>query len=306
MTSIFSLPGNATRQSRPRAALLCLRAVFLTGSTLLSLTITVITRPLGPRLIMKGLMLAGMMLLPLAAAAQQSAPRLSDAWFDTLQLQQSGRRVTWSHAFALEQPTVDELDFQQRRLMAELGPLINEARLTGRPGLAEGLLAWHTELKGHSLLPARTPGRHDLPWLSAHQRGDPLLANIALWGHCRVPSWVEVWHHGGVSSVTWHRGMTLDQALASLPEAAIRQAETATLVTPDGTPHTRGIAAWNHQATPLTPGSRVILPLPESGHHTAAVRVVNQRLPTYLATRLPGSECEIFERHDTGARTSTQ
>lgn len=304
MTSIFSLPGNATRQSRPRAALLCLRAAFLTDSALLSLTIMVITRPLGPRLIMKGLMLAGLMLLPMTSAAQQSAPRLSDAWFDTLQ--QSGRRVTWSHAFALEHLTADELDFQQRRLMAELGPLINQARLTGQSGLAEGLLAWYTELKDHYTLPARTPGRYDLPWLSAHQRDDPLLVNIALWGHCRVPSWVEVWHHGGVSTVAWHRGMTLDRALASLPEAAIGQAETATLVTPDGTLHTRGIAAWNHQATPLAPGSRVILPLPGPGHHTAAVRVVNQRLPAYLATRLPGSECEIFERHDTGVRTSTQ
>lgn len=248
-------------------------------------------------------MLAGL-LMPLAAAAQQPATRLSDAWLDTLQ--QSDRAVAWSHAFALERPTADEIGFQRRRLMAELAPLIDEARLTDQPGLTEGLRAWHAELERRPALPARTPGRYDLPWLGANQRDDLPLDDISLWGHCRLPSWVEVWHHGGVSRVAWHQGMTLDQALAALPEAATRRAETATLITPDGTSHGRGIAAWNHQATPLTPGSRVVLPLPESRLHGAAARIVDQRLPAYLATRLPGDECEVFERHDTGARESTQ
>ncbi|WP_027962294.1 capsule biosynthesis GfcC family protein [Halomonas halodenitrificans] len=260
-------------------------------------------RVIGTALMLAGLVLAGL-LLPLAAIAQQPAPRLSDAWLDTLK--QSDRRVTWRHAFALEQATADALDFQRRRLMAELGPLVTEARLIDRPALAAGLRAWHAELEGQPALPARTPGRHDLPWLGAHQRGDLPLDDISLWGHCPVPSWVEVWHHGGVSRVAWRQDMTLAQGLAALPETATRQAETATLITPVGTLYTRGIAAWNHQATPLTPGSRVILPLPESGPYSAAARVVNRRLPGYLATRLPGDACEVFEHNDTGVREPTQ
>ncbi len=68
------------------------------------------------------------------------------------------------------------------------------------------------------------------------------------------------------------------------------------LITPSGEQHPRGIASWNHQATPLTPGSRVMLKLPANLGDTGGIReLINERLPTYLATRLPGEECTVHE-----------
>ncbi|NAW34706.1 capsule biosynthesis GfcC family protein [Halomonas alimentaria] len=242
---------------------------------------------------------ASWLLMPLGATAQQPEPqpsphvRLSDAWLDTLQ--RSGERVVWTHAFALEHATVEAVEPQRRRLIAELETLRRRARLDGADGLIAALGAWQRELEASSAVPARTPGRHDLPWLGADRRRDPPLSAFHYWGHCAVPTWVEVWHLGGVSRLPWQPDMTLSQALDQIAGSAARQgAEHAALITPSGEQHRRGIMAWNHQETPLTPGSRVMLELPASIDSTAR-RLVNQRLPAYLATRLPGDECEIQE-----------
>jgi hypothetical protein len=155
-------------------------------------------------------------------------------------------------------------------------------------------------------LPARTPGRFDLPWLGAHLRQDPPLAKIALWGSCQPPGWVEVWHPGGVTRLPWREGMTLDEAIERLARGADGEADVsadyAWLITPTGERHRRGIAAWNAQTTPLAAGSRVMLALPgspsarlPSGSQVAG-RLVNQRLPDYLATRLPGDDCTTWSK----------
>ncbi|MGM0914253.1 MAG: capsule biosynthesis GfcC family protein [Pseudomonadota bacterium] len=236
---------------------------------------------------------AACLLVPAGAVAQQPEPasRLSDAWLNTLQ--QGNQRVAWSHAFALERDSADALEARRRRLIAELETLIQETRLTDNAELDEGLAAWQASLESTPALPARTPGRHNLPWLGANLRQDLPLSRVSLWGHCAVPDWVEVWHLGGVSRTTWQSGMNLDQALAGLPESARHGVEQAVMITPSGEQHTRGIAAWNHQATPLTPGSRVMLQLPAKRMNSTSRRIVNSRLPGYLATRLPGEECEI-------------
>ncbi|WP_282041308.1 capsule biosynthesis GfcC family protein [Halomonas alimentaria] len=238
----------------------------------------------------------GLLLAPLGAVAQQAEPapeaRLSDAWLSTLQ--QTEQRVVWSHAFALREETADALEAQRRRLAAELAPLILSALPNGQADLAAGLTQWRETLESIPALPARTPGRHDLPWLGANQRHDPMLSRIRLWGHCVAPAWVEVWHLGGVSRVTWRPGLDLKQALSGLPSAATRGAEQAVLITPAGERHTRGIAAWNRQATPLTPGSRIMLELPPHLGDTGGIgELINERLPAYLATRVPGEECSV-------------
>lgn len=237
-------------------------------------------------------------------APTQPAPaeqRLSDAWLATLQGGQV--RVPWSHAFALRHTTAGPLEAQRTRLINELDGLVMGARVADNAALAAGLDAWQSELQRVPALPGRTPGRHDLPWLGANLRQDPALSQLQHWGYCEVPSWIELWHLGGVSRLDWRSGMTLDQALSALPTDAYHAAEQAVIIAPNGKQVPRGIAAWNHQATPLSPGSRVVLMLPEGGGRSAAlpasvrqeIAIVNERLPAYLATRLPGEACDVQE-----------
>jgi len=245
----------------------------------------------------------GLLLAPYGALAQPAEPssqvRLSDAWLSTLQ--QTDQQVAWHHAFALREETAEGLETQRRRLAAELAPLILSALANGQASLAAGLTQWRETLESTPPLPARTPGRHDLPWLGANQRYDPVLSRIPSWGYCAVPDWIEMWHLGGISRVTWQPGLDLNQALSGLPDLASRDAEQAMVITPAGKQHTRGIAAWNRQATSLTPGSRIMLKLPHHVGETSGIReLINERLPAYLATRLPGDSCIVQEAREEG------
>ncbi|WP_445004360.1 capsule biosynthesis GfcC family protein [Halomonas mongoliensis] len=244
---------------------------------------------------------AGLLCLSLSASAlaDEPGPRLSDAWLTTLQGSQT--RVAWSHAFALREPTAQRLESQRKRLINELETLLIGARVAGNATLSGGLAAWRQALAETPALPARTPGRHDLPWLGANLRHDPPLSQVRHWGYCKAPGWVELWHLGGISRLDWRPGMTLDHALDALPGDAYKAAQRAVVIAPNGVQASRGIAAWNHQATPLTPGTRVMVALPEgrerSGGLPVSVRqeiaIINERLPAYLATRLPGDECTL-------------
>lgn len=231
------------------------------------------------------------------AALGQSEPRLSDGWLDRLA---DAPPVAWSHAFALRERTAVELDAQRRRLVGELGTLIASARLDDAQ--TRGLAAWQQRLEDDDSLPARTPERLGLPWLGAHPRQDPRLERVALWGSCRPPNWVEIWHPGGITRLPWRQSQALDSALAQLErkEGATAGADNAWLITPAGALHKRGIAAWNAEATPLAPGSRVVLTLPDAGGASArtAAALVNERLPAYLATRLPGDDCTLWTNAD--------
>ena len=248
---------------------------------------------------------AGLLAAVLAApAAAEPVTRLSDAWLAYLPTAE--QRVAWSHAFALRNDTAHELEARRTRLISELEILVIGARVAGNTTLSEGLATWREALA--DALPARTPGRHDLPWLGADLRHDPALSRIRHWGHCEVPGWVEIWHPGGVARLEWRPGMDLDGALDQLPGEAHRSSDSAAVITPSGERISRGIAAWNHQATPLSPGSRVVLALPEVGERQstlpASVRqevvLVNERLPAYLATRLPGDDCSLQGKGEEG------
>ncbi|GAA3899620.1 hypothetical protein GCM10022228_07610 [Halomonas cibimaris] len=241
-------------------------------------------------------------LAPLPALGQTSSTKLSEGWLNSLS---SAPAIVWSHAFALRDNTAATVDSKRRRLIAELETLITSARLNNGGASADGLTVWRQRLAEDKSLPARTPGRFDLPWLGAHPRQDPPLAKVALWGSCKPPAWVEIWHLKGVTRLPWQAGMTLDEALKQLPPDAYASADNAWLITPTGKQHRRGIAAWNAEPTPLTPGSRVTLALPDtkrslsgllSSRSSTASRLINQRLPTYLATRLPSDDCTIWRK----------
>lgn len=229
-----------------------------------------------------------------AALGQADSAKLSDGWLDSLA---SAPAVSWSHAFALRQDTAAALEGKRRRLVAELATLVMRARLDGGQQQAAGLAAWQQRLAEDASLPARTPGRFDLPWLGAHLRQDPPLAKIALWGSCAPPGWVEIWHRDGVTRLPWREGLALDDALARLARhtggSAGAGVDYAVLITPTGERHRRGVAAWNAQTTPLAAGSRVMLELDGA---QAAGKLINRRLPDYLATRLPGDDCTTWSK----------
>lgn len=239
---------------------------------------------------------------PMTALGQNDSAKLSDGWLDSLS---SDAAITWSHAFALREDTAEIVDSKRRRLVAELKTLITSARLGSSAIGANGLIAWRQQLLEDESLPARTPGRHDLPWLGAHPRQDLPLAKVAVWGSCKPPSWVEIWHLTGVTRLHWQEGMSLGDALKQLSSGAYASADNAWLVTPTGEQLRRGIAAWNAESTPLAPGSRVMLEIPDGGlslpgrlssSSPAAIRLINERLPAYLATRLPGDNCTTWSK----------
>ncbi|MDN6180304.1 MAG: capsule biosynthesis GfcC family protein [Halomonas subglaciescola] len=242
---------------------------------------------------LKTLAMVACFIAPLAALGQADSAKLSDGWLDSLS---PASAVAWSHAFALRESTASTLEDKRRRLVAELETLITSARLGKSEARAAGLAAWRQQLAESNSLPARTPGRFDLPWLGANPRQDLPLAKIAQWGSCKPPGWVEMWHLGGVTRVPWHEGMTLDGALERLARDGDGDASVdyAWLITPTGKRHRRGIAAWNAEPTPLTAGSRVMLELPSRS--LAAGVLVNERLPAYLATRLPGDNCTTWSK----------
>ena len=241
------------------------------------------------------------------ASAQTADGKLSDAWLATLQqdtLQPGDPPLAWSHAFALQLSTATALESQRTRLIHELEGAMLGASVVGNTALAAGLEAWRNTLQEVPALPGRTPGRHDLPWLGANLRHDPPLSRVQHWGYCEVPSWIEIWHYHGISRLAWRSGMSLDDALSTLAANAYRHAEQAVVIAPNGEQTSRGISAWNHQATPLSPGGRVVLMLPSDGALSAAVQrevsIINQRLPAYLATRLPGDACRLHSAGEEG------
>lgn len=249
----------------------------------------------------RALTAAALCLLPVAAAAQSPAS-LSEAWLASLKT--TTAPVPWSHAVVAQHPTLDELAQRRLRLAAELDTLMASSRLAGFSELGEGLSEWIAQLNQVQPLHLRTPGRRGLPWIAADLRRDLPLEKVARWGYCTPPGWVELWHYRGITRVAWQPDMQLRDALADLPQAAHQGANRAAVVTPLGEILERGMASWNREATPLAQGSRVMLRLPEAQGLRAALPFpgtveeagwVNRQLPRFLATLLPGDQCQLWE-----------
>ncbi len=248
------------------------------------------------------------------ASAQAPAASLVEGWQMTLE--QHAASIPWSHAFALRRDEAAGLAQARQRLIEELQTLHISARAAGQPAVAEGLGRWQAALRGLDDARARTPGRFDLPWLGANLREVPPLSAIAHWGFCTVPDWVEVWSLDGVSRVPWSAELQLVDVYRELSSTA-RQADHAALIVPSGKVRRRGVAAWNRQATPLAPGSRVMFELPGRQGLRGALPfpntsmafpstsaafpgtrvesdLVNRLLPALLTTRLPGDDCALW------------
>lgn len=256
--------------------------------------------------------LTGLALAVSTAHAQTPAipTSLAEAWLAVLQAENTS--VTWSHSVALRQATAVRLPAQRARLVEELNTLVISARVAGNAPLAAALADWAEALKEDDPLMARTPGRFDLPWLGANLRHDPPLDTLAHWGLCEVPSWLEVWTLAGVERLPWQPGLDLTALVGGLPAAATQRADHAVVIDPIGGVSRLGIAAWNQESTVLAPGSRVMVQLPGAQGLRGALPgaslfpgasffpgtdvesgLINERLPEYLATRLPGEACEL-------------
>lgn len=235
-----------------------------------------------------------------ALAQNTDADTLADAW---LRWQQDHPApVAWQQAFALRHDTASRLAERRRRLQGELATLAVSARVAGDTARAAALLAWREHLAEWRLEESRTPGRMDLPWLGANLRDNPPLSRIAHLGVCARPTWVELWSRDGVTRIDWVPELTLSAALEALSPDAADAADHAAVITPTGLIRRRGVAAWNHQRTPLVPGSRVVLELPTRQGLRGALpfpgttheaELINTHLPELLATRLPGDDCRI-------------
>lgn len=243
---------------------------------------------------------AGLALTLAIGSGMAQAETLLDAWIEHQRQQPSA--IAWSHAFALHEETARELTSKRRRLIEELRSLEASAGLTQDQRRREALAEWRQHLAAMDPQAARTPGRVDLPWLGANLRHNPPLERLHHWGWCQPPGWVEVWSLDGVDRLPWRAAMSLDDTLAALSSAARRDADHAMVIAPQGESRRYGVAAWNYQDAALAPGSRVFLELPNRRGLRAALPfpgaavetdLINERLPQFLATRLPGDECEL-------------
>lgn len=247
--------------------------------------------------------LLAMVLAAVPFSSQANSPGLlSEAWLQSLAVHEAP--VAWSHAVAVRASTQERLPTLQRRLVAELDTLVGSARLAGGAGIGQGMAEWRARVAEAGPEALRTPGRHDLPWIAADLRRDLPIQEVKRWGLCTPPEWVEVWHHQGVSRVSWQSEMTLRDVVESLPGGAWRAANQAIVVTPTGESLTRGVASWNRESASLAPGSRVMLALPDAQGLRAALPFpgtveeagwVNQSLPEFLAMQLPADHCTLWE-----------
>ncbi|WP_237673923.1 hypothetical protein [Vreelandella profundi] len=252
-------------------------------------------------------LLAGSVLLTTAAISRAdtvapAAPTLADAWLETLP--QLTEPVSWSHAYALLAAHQERFQQERRYLVEELNTLIISAQAAGNTLYRQTIAAWRDTLRSLEGQPLRSPERLDLLKLGTNLREAPLLDRVIHWGACEIPTWVEVWGLQGVTRTAWQPGMTLDTLAHGLNARAFTSIDYVHLVTPQAEVIRRGIAAWNHEDTPLAPGSRIAIELPTRQGLMGALPfpgttheldIINQRLPGVLAAQLPGDQCTQWQ-----------
>ncbi|MDW7749071.1 capsule biosynthesis GfcC family protein [Halomonas sp.] len=249
----------------------------------------------------KPLMLATLLAtLPLVANAQPKTtpPTLAEAWlaWQEARLTQGKAPFDWAYSFALRSRDAVTLEPRQARLSAEMRAVASVISTYRDTDTARALGRWAEVLNEQPIRHARSPGPMGLPELAGDLRRNPSMADITQLGTCTPPSWVETWTLEGVGRLTWQPGMSLSRVLNALPPTAIRGIDHVMVITPTGDQQRRGIAAWNLEPSPLAPGARVIVQLPERGlGGTREGHLINRELSAWLATRLPGDDCTRWE-----------
>lgn len=248
--------------------------------------------PLHTPALCRRLLPALLLVIGLAAGTEaRPADNLLDAWI-AWQGEQAAP-INWAYSFALRERDTERLARQRDRLVAELEIVQRTMQAAGQPA-ADGFVQWLDTLEEMTPLAARSPERLDLPWLAADLRRSPSSERLRHMGYCDPPGWVELWSPQGTHRMTWEPDTTLAGLLAALPRAAVRGIDHAAVVTPLGEVREVGVAAWNREDTALAPGSRIVLLFPDAGlGSTLEGDLINERLPRFLATRLPGDDCRL-------------
>lgn len=145
---------------------------------------------------------------------------------------------------------------------------------------------------------ARIPGQLDP---RRDMRAGPQAIRIApgmVIGACQAPRNIVIMDATGVHQRKWSPNLTLDALIDERSAAeALGPASQVSLVTPQGQVLTRPIARWNRLTSgdadlPIAPGASVVISTP--GLDTAQ-KWVNQALPEWLASRLPGHDCQSWQ-----------
>lgn len=248
-----------------------------------------------PMRILFWLILGGLALTSTAAQAERApgAPSLADHW--AAWQGELSAPIDWAYSFGLRTRDTRSVDHERTRLLAEIELIGQTMDIAGRPQTARALAEWSRTVRAMQPTPqARSPERLDLPWLLANLRHAPATTDLKHIGYCEPPDWVELWSMGGVQRYEWQPGMTLQDLLAQPERAAVRGSDTAAVATPLGEVHVFGIAAWNREDSAIAPGTRVMAHLNiRNLGGTLEGDLLNQRLPRFLATRLPGDDCTL-------------
>ncbi len=244
--------------------------------------------------------------LPFSAASTPLASQVLEQQWSSHQTRMA---LDWRYSFVSTPLIRRQMAATANRLSAEI-ELIAARYAVGAPegssraAYVEGLHAWQRYLdqgrqqgEPRSVL-ARLPGQLNP---LTDMRDGPRAIRIApgmVIGACQAPRDVVILDASGVHQRQWSPGLTLDALIDERRAAdSLGQAARASLVTPQGQVLTRPIASWNRLTRgaadlPVAPGASLVIHTP--GIDTAQ-QWVNEALPQWLASRLPGENCHSWQ-----------
>ena len=248
--------------------------------------------------------------LPFSAASTPLASQVLQAQWNSLA---PSKALDWRYSFVSTPLIRQQMAARANRVSAELELIAaryavgaKEDSLQAR--YAEALQAWQAYVEQgrasgtHSpdtdAVVARLPGQLD-PRRDMHDGPQAIrIAPGMVVGACQAPRSVVILDATGVHERKWTPNLSLDALIDERAAAGgIGPAVEVSLVTPQGQVLTRPVASWNRLTSgdadlPVAPGATVVISTP--GIDTAQ-QWVNEALPAWLASRLPGHACQSWQ-----------
>lgn len=196
-------------------------------------------------------------------------------------------RIAWPYAFVVEKSVNAQQNDLRKNLFDEFKDLNWRLKSAGYENYLDTIEAWRSRLSQTRVY--RLPGDWSPAWLMSHPQQNPPLASLSALGACDVPDWVEIWDGAGIRRLPWHSGMTLD-ALFSADRISRRDIDYVRVVDSLGQQSKIGVAPWNASNANLSPGSRVVLPLPLGGEAFGWIR---DTVADLLAHTPTGDDCRV-------------
>lgn len=215
------------------------------------------------------------------ARLPQHKTTLLDIWF---KLQEAGP-VYAPYAYIQDTGVEAKQAARKQALFAQVDNLIWRVQAVGQHSLATALSQWRRHIGNANAY--RTPGH----WGPAALLSSPqavAIESIAAVGACSIPNWIEIWSATGVKRVPWQPDMQLNTLLLSHAGMGAAGTGSVTLITPYGAAVERAIEPWKQHGETLSPGMRVIVPMPLGPQ---ASTWLAQALAAFLAHLQPGDDC---------------